>query len=779
VRVPKPWTDGAPTPVVLQEHAHLKDTFAYKIKRRLLGSALNRHTLDDHRLNKRYAFGVLSSDCISSSAYGGEQILVALIPAFGLAAFIIFPPLVGVILLMLLIITFSYRGVINTYTKSGSAYIVARENFGRVVSQIAAIELMFGYIITVAIQSAAGVAAIISTFPELNDLKVQITLVVVITLTYVNLRGVKEAGLVFVIPSYLFMGSMLIVFVCGIYRYFSGTLPTYSTDSEGLVEIGEPQGLLSLAAILLILKAFANGSASLTGIEAISDSVPLFKTPEHTNARKVLLLMSATLATLIAGIAWLAKETQAVPYADGTPTVISLVAKASLGEGILGSSLFLVTQIGTMLILFAGANTCYSAFPNMVNIVANDGFLPRRLTQRGHRLVFSNGVLFIAGGASLLILVTSASITTLAAIYALAVFIGFTLTGAGMAKKSIKDGGGTGRIALHALSAMISGFTVVVLSFFKFTEGTWLVVLGTPLVVLLMLKFNNQYTREQEALSVKEHQKRATSITRHDVTVLVDSLDIATVGAIRYARSLNPRNLAAVHFVIDDRRAEGIQKAWAASDAVSDVALELIDCPDRRLANSALDYAIRTTERSDVELTLLLPRRAYSGFLGRLLHDQTAEQIAAPISQLPRVVATIVPFDVDRITSMSNIEIHHSHEEKSESTTVMKSPIKKTEPVIIEPISHRTKNLTMIGEIQWRKRAKVQGQVTSIKSAPRGAAPTLQVEIWDETGGVSLHFLGRRDIAGLEVGSQLRAEGMVGEENGSMVILNPSYELLV
>jgi hypothetical protein len=174
-----------------------------------------------------------------------------------------------------------------------------------------------------------------------------------------------------------------------------------------------------------------------------------------------------------------------------------------------------------------------------------------------------------------------------------------------------------------------------------------------------------------------------------------------------------------------------------------------------------------------------LPRRAYSGFLGRLLHDQTAEQIAAPISQLPRVVATIVPFDLDRITSMAHIEIHQSHEVKPEPSIVVKTPIKKAEPGNTEPVSHHSKNVTLIGEIQWRKRAKVQGHVTSIKSAPRGAAPTLQVEIWDETGGVSLHFLGRRDIAGLEVGSQLRAEGMVGEENGSMVILNPSYELLV
>jgi hypothetical protein len=293
---------------------------------------------------------------------------------------------------------------------------------------------------------------------------------------------------------------------------------------------------------------------------------------------------------------------------------------------------------------------------------------------------------------------------------------------------------------------------------------------------MTFLRLRRQYTREQEALSVKREQERATSIARHDVTVLVDNVDIATVGAIRYARSLQPRNLAAVHFVIDDRRAEEIQAAWAASDALDDVTLELIDCPDRRLANSALDYAIRMTEKPDVELTLLLPRRAYSGFLGRLLHDQTAEEIAAPISQLPRVVATIVPFDVDRITSGKSVVTHTVRETKPVETP---KPVKKAPPVDIEPISHYAENVTPIGKIEWRKRAQVQGRVTSIKTAPRGSAPTLEVEIWDETGGVSLHFLGRREIAGLEVGSQLRAEGMVGEEEGSMVILNPSYELLV
>ena len=294
-----------------------------------------------------------------------------------------------------------------------------------------------------------------------------------------------------------------------------------------------------------------------------------------------------------------------------------------------------------------------------------------------------------------------------------------------------------------------------------------------------MLHFNKQYNREQEVLSVSSEQERATSIARHNVTVLVDNVDLATIGAVRYARSLKPRNLAAVHFVIDDRRADEIQKSWANSDALDDVTLELIDCPDRRLPNAALEYSLRMTEKPDVELTLLLPRRAYSGFLGRLLHDQTAEEIAAPISQLQRVVATIVPFDVDRITSGATSATVSQGEVKSMVKPVLKS--KPVEDVVkpIEPISHYAENLTPIGEIKWRKRAQVQGRVTAIKSAPRGLAPILQVEVWDQTGGVTLHFIGRREISGLEVGSQLRAEGMVGEEEGSLTILNPSYELLI
>ena len=780
--MPKSWTDGAPAPVALQDHAHLRDPLTYKIKKWFLGSALNRHSLEHQRLKKRYALGILSSDCISSSAYGSEQILIALLPAFGLAAFTILMPMTGIVIAILILITLSYRNVIQVYTKTGGAYIVSRDNFGPVVAQVAAVALMLDYIVTLAIQSAAGVAAIISTFPELEPYKMHMIFAIIVLLTFGNLRGVKEAGKTFALPTYLFIGAMLIVFTCGLYRYFTGTLPMLETDLPGAVELGQPSSLLTGAAIFILLRAFANGGSSLTGLEAISDGVALFKAPEADNAKRTLVIMSAILGTLVLGVSWFAHKIHAMPYESGTPTVISQIAKAAVGNGTFGQGMFILVQLATMLILFAGANTTYSAFPLLCNFVASDGYLPRQLSKRGHRLAFSNGILFLATGGIFLVIITAGSVEHLVAFYALGVFTGFMLAGFGMAKHATthKGDGWKVKFVINGLAGSISLIIVLIFSVVKFTQGAWIVLVVAPIMVVSFLRLNRQYTAEQKALTVKSGQQRATSITRHDVTVLVDSVDLATISVVRYARTLNARKISAVHFVIDDRRAADIQAAWAASDAVDDVELELIDCPDRRLPNAALDYAIRMTEQADVELTLLLPRRSYSGFLGRLLHDQTAEDIAAPISQLSRVVATIMPFDVSKMISGKSIVIeNHKHDALvAPKPAAAKAEAKPLVTQSAEPVSHYAENMTPIGNITWRKRAHIQGRVTSIRTAPSGSAPVINVEVWDETGGVTLQFLGRREIRGLDIGIELRAEGMVAENEGKMTILNPSYELL-
>jgi hypothetical protein len=545
--------------------------------------------------------------------------------------------------------------------------------------------------------------------------------------------------------------------------------------------MGTEQGLLSAAAVFILLRAFANGGSSLTGLEAIADGVGLFKSPESANAKKTLVMMSMILGTLVLGVSYFAHRILAVPYEDETPTVISQVASTILGDGAFGSAFFILVQTATMLILFAGANTTFSAFPIVVNYAAADGYLPKWLTKRGHKLNFSNGIMVLSGAALILVVATQGSISYLVAFYALGVFTAFTLSGLGMAKHNYKNREGNWRLkfAINGLAGGLSLIIVIIFSVVKFTEGAWVVLILAPILVISFLRLRTRYDAEKKALEVRKELERALSITRHDVTVLVDSVDLATVGTIRYARSLNPRSLHAVHFVLDDRRAEQIKEEWMSSHSVDDVPIEFIDCPDRRIPNAAVDYAIRSTQKSDVELTLLLPRRAYRGFLGRLLHDQTAEEIARPISQLPRVVATIVPFDVERILKGQVREIESVEPEKAKATNSAPARTKSNWLQSSEVISHYQESMMPICSITWRKRAHVAGKVTAIRPAAMDSAPTLEVEIWDESGGVTLQFLGRREIAGLEVGSTLIAEGMVGEDDGALTILNPSYEIRV
>ena len=777
----KSWTDGAPTPKALQDHAHLRDPFSYRLKKFLLGNPLNRHTLGHQRLKKRYALGVLSSDPISSSAYGTEQILVGLIPFFGIMAFSLLMPMTGVVLVILTIITLSYRNVISTYVHFGGAYIVARENFGRVTAQIAAVALIIDYIVTLAIQAAAGVAAIISAFPEISAYKLPMVIGIILFLAYGNLRGVKEAGKLFALPTYLFVFSMFTVFGIGIYRDLNGSLPVLDPNQPGTLPLGEEQGLLTMAAIFILLRAFANGGSSLTGLEAISDGVGLFEKPEYKNARRTLLVMATLLGSLVLGVSYFAHKIYAMPYEDESPTVISQVAQVILGDSQFGQIFFLVVQAATMLILFAGANTTFSAFPIVVNYAAQDGYLPRWLTKRGHKLNFSNGILVLSGSALVLVFITGASVSFLVAFYALGVFTAFTISGLGMAKKNYVDREAHWRVKfiINGLAGLVALVVVTIFAIVKFTQGAWFVLLVSPILVVLFLRLHNRYEEEELALKVNEEQERVTSISRHDVTVLVDSVDIATVGTVRYARSLNPRSIHAVHFVLDDLKAEQIKKQWMSNHGVDDVPIEFIDCPDRRLPNAAVDYAIRATQKPDVELTLLLPRRAYRGFLGRLLHDQTAEAIARPISQLPRVVATIVPFDIDKIISGHHQTQHAPEVVEEELKPVVPQRAQSNWLQSTNEISHYEEKVTPIGKISWRKRAHVTGHVTAIRPAAMDSAPTLEVEIWDETGGVTLQFLGRREIAGLEVGSVMIAEGMVGEQNGALTILNPSYEIRV
>jgi amino acid transporter len=773
------WSDGGTPPTPLTPHVHPKDAISYRLKRVLLGHPLTRDALRHQRLSKVTALGVLSSDCISSSAYGSEQILIALIPAFGIAAFATLMPMTFVIIGVLIVVTFSYRQVVSVYTKTGGSYVVARDNFGPVVAQVAAVALMLDYVVTVAVQAAAGTAALVSAFSALAPFTTAITVGVVLVLFYGNLRGVREAGKAFAFPTYFFIISMLAVFVMGIYREMTGRLTQYPLHTAGMVSVGSPRGLLTLASMFVLMRAFANGGSSLTGLEAISNGVGVFKEPEGRNARKTLMAMSAILGTLVLGVSWFAYKTHAMPYTSGAPTVISQIAHATLGEGKVAHILFLLVQLATMLILYTGANTPFSGFPFLVSFIAEDGFLPRQLTKRGHRLAFSNGIIVLTACAIALLLVIGAHVDKLVAFYAIGVFTGFTMAGFGMAKRSFvrKERGWRVKMAINVTSGITSMIVVLVFAVVKFTEGAWLVVVIFPLATLALVRLHKQYVRENEILAVSSTAGASANIARHDITVLVDGIDLATARAVRYARSLRPHSLRAVHFVVDEEHAESVSKMWTESKTFNDIPLSLIDCPDRRLSNAVVDYSLRVTANPSVELTLLLPRRSYSPFLGRLLHDNTAESIARGVSQLPRVVATIVPFDVERILAVAGVAESATEALTPVAPVVIKAPILEQKRVAI-PRPLGPEGQVAIGDLRWRQRAVVEGKISAIRVAPSVSAPALEVEVWDDSGGLTLHFLGRVQIQGLIVGAALRADGMIGEHNGAFAMYNPKYVLL-
>ncbi|MGH9075064.1 MAG: APC family permease, partial [Acidimicrobiales bacterium] len=424
---------GPPGPLPALESLDLPESLGYHIKNKLLGPPLNTSRLRTERLSNATAMGVLSPDCISSSAYGSEEILRVLIPVAGVAAFSLVLPITAAIIGVLVLVTLSYREVVSVYTKAGGSYVVARENFGPNVAQVSAVALLIDYTVTVAVQTAAGTAALVSVAPRaLRPYQTVISVVVVVLLCYGNLRGIREAGRSFALPTYLFSVFLGAVIVIGVVRVALGDLPVLSVHAAGAVHLlpgRHPRtGIFAGAGLFFVLKAYANGGSALTGLEAISNGVSAFRPPEGRNARRVLVVMSATLGSLVLGVSVLAHFTHAIPYVSGAPTVISQEAKLVLGGGP-GIALYYLFQLASLLILWTGANTSFNGFPFLASFVAEDSFLPRQLTRRGHRLVFSNGIVVLAVVGILLLVATGSNVDALIAFYAIGVFTGFTMAG--------------------------------------------------------------------------------------------------------------------------------------------------------------------------------------------------------------------------------------------------------------------------------------------------------------------------------------------------------------
>ena len=415
----------------------------YRLKNKLLGPPLVTEQLSSERLGRPTALGVLAPDCISSSAYGTEEMLTQMVPTIGLAAFALVVPITLAILGVLFFVTLSYLDVIQFYTKAGGAYVVARDNFGPRVAQVAAVALLIDYTVTVAVQTSAGTAALTSAIPSLANTfdTVAITVGVVLLLLYGNLRGIREAGKFFAFPMYFYVVALGIVIITGYIKEALGTLHHIPLPPQEDIfggHMGTPgEGLLMGLAFITLLRAFANGGSSLTGLEAISNGVGSFRRPASVHARQTLVVMSSLLAFLVLGTSLLAKWTHAVPYASGSPTVVSQEVQAVFGRGFF----FFVVQLATLLILYTGGNTSFNGFPFLANFVAGDHYLPRQLTRRGHRLAFSNGILVLAAVSIALVLVFKARVDGLVALYAIGVFTGFTMAGAGMVKHHLTQKG--------------------------------------------------------------------------------------------------------------------------------------------------------------------------------------------------------------------------------------------------------------------------------------------------------------------------------------------------
>ena len=613
--------------------------------------------LEHERLSNPVALGVLSCDAISSTAYGSEQIMIELLPAAGMAAFALLLPITGVILLILVLVAASYRQVVAVYTRSGGSYVVARDNFGPKVAQVAAAALLIDYVVTVAVQCAAGTVAVASMVPALGPYSLEITVAIVLLMCYANLRGLREAGRPFAMPTYFFVSMVSLTIVVGVARELLGNLGTYDAEHiSGTVSLHHGSGLIMGATLLIVLRAFANGGSSLTGVEAISNTVNSFRRPEGTNARKVLTVMACILAFLLAGVAWLAHITHAMPYADGYPSMLSEIVRMVFGNGSVGTVFYILVQVSTALILYTGGNTSFNGFPALTSFVAEDSFLPRPLMKRGHRLVFSNGIIALTVLAVALLIVTGGSLDALVPFYAIGVFTGFSMAGYGMTKHWLthRGPGWRSKLAINLSAGILSTVVVGIFAIAKFTEGAWLVVIIFPILVFALMRVNRQYRVESSVLetSVTEPPE-LVGHDRHRVLVFVDSVDLAEVEAIRYARGLEADELTAVHFVLDSAHAERLRRQWQQFGHVTN--LRTVDCFDRNLSRGAHDLVLQVmAEHPDTKVTVLLPRREYSQLLGRLLHDRTADKIAKVISRIPGASAQIVAYDIATRIAMAN-----------------------------------------------------------------------------------------------------------------------------
>jgi len=606
----------------------------HKVKRFLIGAPLTTASAAHERLSKMKALAVLSSDALSSVAYATEEILRILILA-GLGALSLSLPIGGAIILLLLIVGLSYRQTIKAYPNGGGSYIVAKDNLGETPALVAGAALLIDYILTVAVSISSAVAAMVSAFPEVHDHLVVTGIAFIALITLLNLRGIRESGSIFAVPTYIFLVGIGIMLVIGFVRNAIGGFEVHEPTRETAIGTGS-------VGVFLILRAFASGSAALTGVEAISDGVPAFHKPEWKNARTTLTWMIGILAVMFAGITFLAHQYGAVPMDQNVPgyqTVVSQIAESVFGGRNLA---FYLIQFATMLILVLAANTAYSDFPRLSYFMARDKYMPSQFTFRGDRLAYTTGIITLGLLSAIVLMAFGGETERLIPLYALGVFTSFTLSQFAMVvrwQRRREEGWRHGRI-INAVGASVTAVVAVVVAVTKFTHGAWIVMVMIPLLVLLLRNIHKHYMKTSQELSTLAPVK--SEPISNIVVVPIASVNRVAQKTLNYARAISDEVMA-VHISDDEAEIESMRTRW--NEIEADVPLMIIESPYRSLVGPLLTYLDELHRQSPKSmLTIVLPEYVPTHWWEQLLHNQTALRLKAALLFRPATVVISVPY---------------------------------------------------------------------------------------------------------------------------------------
>ncbi len=618
-----------------------------------IGRPLSTADSSHQTIGKIVGLAVFASDALSSTAYATQEIL-GVIAAAGTVAYGYLFPISLAIITLLAIVTISYEQTIHAYPGGGGAYIVARDNLGELPAQTAGAALLTDYILTVAVSISSGVAQIVSAYPGLFPYRVLLAVIAVFFIMLINLRGVKESGTAFAVPTYFFVIVMVFTVGLGLFRYLTGSLGMVIDPPHF-----EAKHILSVITPFILLHAFANGTTALTGVEAISNGITAFKEPRSKNAGVTLIWMSLILGTLFLGLSFLSGKVHAVFSEE--ETVISQLARTIYGgRGI--PYLMLIT--GTTIILIMAANTAFADFPRLGALHAGDGFLPRQLTYRGSRLVYSRGIVSLAVIASILIIIFQASVTRLIPLYAIGVFLSFTLSQAGMARRWWKIGhleegveivepgsvlkyesGWQYRMVINGFGAICTAVVMVVFAATKFKEGAWVVLILTPVLVSIFFSIHHHYKGLAKKLSLDNFGAIPPHTIRHRVIMPVSGVHQGTLAALRYARMLSD-DITAVHVTIEPKDAEKVRQKWETWG--EGIRMVMLDSPYRLFLEPLLAYIadIARQRQPGETITIVVPEFISNSRLTDTLHTNTAELLRSQLKRQHGIVIINVPYHV-------------------------------------------------------------------------------------------------------------------------------------